>query len=114
MTSTYVQPGSTIDHVAGSAISSGDVVVIGNILGVAQVPIDYQAKGRKRSLRVGKVAETNIEGIEGQGGAAPVQAQVVDQAQGGLGAEQGAAGEDPFFGLRATGFDNAFIDHFEY
>lgn len=42
---------------------------VGNILGVAQVPIEYQAQGRKRSLRVGTVAATEIEAIEGQGGA---------------------------------------------
>lgn len=45
MTSTYVQPGATIDHVAASAISSGDVVVIGNILGVALADIASGATG---------------------------------------------------------------------
>lgn len=42
---------------------------IGNILGVAHVPIVYQADGRKRRLRVGGLAETEIEGIAGQSGA---------------------------------------------
>lgn len=42
---------------------------VGQILGVANAPIEYQAQGRKRSLRVGDVAEAEIEAIEGQAGA---------------------------------------------
>ena len=42
---------------------------VGNILGVKNVPIDYQAQGRHRSLRVGDVAEAEIDAIAGQGGA---------------------------------------------
>lgn len=42
---------------------------VGNILGVKSVPIDYQAQGKRRSLRLGDVAEAEIEAIDGQGGA---------------------------------------------
>lgn len=35
MTNKYIQPGKVIDHTAGSAISTGDAVVIGVLLGVA-------------------------------------------------------------------------------
>ena len=35
MTTNAVQPGNVIDYTAGSTIASGDVVVIGNIIGVA-------------------------------------------------------------------------------
>jgi hypothetical protein len=41
---------------------------IGKILGVRSVPIDYQAQGKKRSLRVGDVGEAEMEAIAGQGG----------------------------------------------
>jgi len=40
---------------------------IGEVLGVKSVPIDYQAEGRRRSVRVGSVAEADIEAIAGQG-----------------------------------------------
>lgn len=42
---------------------------IGNVLGVRNVAIDYHAQGKRRSLRIGNVAEAEIEAIEGQGGA---------------------------------------------
>ncbi len=42
---------------------------VGNILGVEHVPIEYKAQGKQRSLRVGDVAKTEIDAIEGQGGA---------------------------------------------
>lgn len=42
---------------------------IGNMLGVKSVAIDYQADGRKRSLKIGDVGQTEIEGIYGQGDA---------------------------------------------
>ena len=41
---------------------------IGNVLGVRSVAIDYQAQGKKRSLRINDIAEAEIEAIEGQGG----------------------------------------------
>ena len=42
---------------------------VGKILGLASTPIDYQAKGKQRSLKIPNVAEVSIEAIEGQGGA---------------------------------------------
>ena len=42
---------------------------IGDVLGIKSVPIEYAADGKKRSLKIGDVGETQIEAIEGQGGA---------------------------------------------
>ena len=42
---------------------------IGEVAGVSSVPIEYKAEGKRRSLKVGNVAEMDIEGIEGGGGA---------------------------------------------
>jgi hypothetical protein len=42
---------------------------IGEVLGVKSVAIDYQANGKRRSIRIAGVAEAEIEAIEGQGGA---------------------------------------------
>jgi hypothetical protein len=40
---------------------------IGEVLGVASVPIEYQAKGKHRSLKVGDVASAEIEAVGGAG-----------------------------------------------
>jgi hypothetical protein len=40
---------------------------IGEVLGVKAVPIEYRAEGTKRSVRVGTVAEAEIEALKGQG-----------------------------------------------
>jgi hypothetical protein len=55
---------------AGQAGGHPEVLAsfIGDVLGVASVPIDYQAAGRKRSLSIPKIADAEIEAIEGQGG----------------------------------------------
>ena len=45
MTTNAVQPGNVIDYTAGSTIASGDVVVIGNIIGVALGDIANGATG---------------------------------------------------------------------
>ena len=41
--------------------------LIGEVLGVQSVPIEYRAEGNRRSVRVGTVAEAEIEGLIGQG-----------------------------------------------
>ena len=43
--------------------------LIGEVLGVKPVAIQYSADGKKRSLRIPKIAEAEIEALEGQGGA---------------------------------------------
>jgi hypothetical protein len=43
--------------------------LIGEVLGVKAAPIEYRSEGRRRSLRLGAVAEMEIEGVPGQGGA---------------------------------------------
>ena len=45
MATNYVQDGVVVDHIAGSAISAGDVVVMGNIIGVALEDIANGAVG---------------------------------------------------------------------
>ncbi len=41
---------------------------IGEVLGVQSVPIEYRADGKRRSVRVGKVADATIQGLEGPAG----------------------------------------------
>lgn len=41
---------------------------VGNILGVASVPITYAGTGKQRSLSIPNIADVVIEAIEGQGG----------------------------------------------
>jgi len=43
--------------------------LIGEVMGVKAVPIEYSANGKQRSLRIPKVVEADIEALEGQGGA---------------------------------------------
>lgn len=43
--------------------------LIGEVMGVKAVPIEYAATGKQRSLRIPKIAEADIEALEGQGGA---------------------------------------------
>lgn len=40
---------------------------IGEVMGVKAVPIEYLADGRRRSVRVGNVAEVDIEALAGHG-----------------------------------------------
>lgn len=42
---------------------------IGQVLGVKTVPIEFQANGKRRSLRIPNVAEAEIEALSGQGDA---------------------------------------------
>lgn len=42
---------------------------IGEVAGVRQVPIEYKAEGRRRSVRVGNLGSAQIEAIAGEGGA---------------------------------------------
>lgn len=42
---------------------------VGELLGAHSVPIEFRAEGKKRSVRVGSVGESSIEGVAGQGGA---------------------------------------------
>jgi len=41
---------------------------IGEVLGVQSVRIEYRADSKRRSVRVGKVAEASIQGLEGPAG----------------------------------------------
>jgi len=45
------------------------VPLIGEVLGISSVPIEYQSNGKQRRLRVGDVAETEIEAIQDPNGA---------------------------------------------
>ena len=48
---------------------AGIASFVGTILGVKSVAIDYRAEGKTRSLRLGEVADMEIEAMPGQGGA---------------------------------------------
>lgn len=41
---------------------------IGEVAGIRNVPIAFQAEGRKRSIRIGDLGAVEIEAIEGEGG----------------------------------------------
>jgi hypothetical protein len=49
-------------HLAGLA------PLIGEVLGVKTAPIEYRSGGKRRSLRLGDVADAKIEGLRGQDG----------------------------------------------
>ncbi len=59
MTTKYVQPGEVIDYVAGSNIAVGQVVRIGNILGVALAAIASGATGSVQITGVFEVAKVS-------------------------------------------------------
>jgi hypothetical protein len=42
--------------------------LIGEVLGVKAAPIEYRSEGKRRTLRLGKVADAEIEGLPGQDG----------------------------------------------
>ena len=44
-TATFIHDGKAIDYTPGSAVSAGDVVVQGELVGVAKVPIAANALG---------------------------------------------------------------------
>jgi hypothetical protein len=43
--------------------------LIGEVMGVKAVPIEFSASGKERSLRILQIAEVDIEALGGQGGA---------------------------------------------
>lgn len=42
--------------------------LIGEVLGVRAVPIEYRAEGKRRSVHIGSVAEAEVEALTGQNG----------------------------------------------
>lgn len=58
MTRKYVQDGHVLDHTAASAISSGDVVAMGNLVGVALADIASGATGSVQIDGVFTLAKT--------------------------------------------------------
>jgi hypothetical protein len=59
---TQIFSGQAGGHLAGLA------PLIGEFLGVKAAPIEYRSEGKRRSLRVGDVADAEIEGLPGQDG----------------------------------------------
>jgi hypothetical protein len=59
---TQIFSGQAGGHLAGLA------PLIGEVLGVKTVPIEFRSEGKRRSLRLGAVAEMEIEGVPGQDG----------------------------------------------
>jgi hypothetical protein len=60
---TQIFSGQAGGHLAGV------VPLIGEVLGVKAVPIEYRSEGRQRSLRLGDIGDAEIEGLPGQHGA---------------------------------------------
>ena len=59
---TQIFSGQAGGHLAGL------VPLIGEVLGVKAAPIEYRSEGKRRSLRLGEVADAEIEGLPGQDG----------------------------------------------
>ena len=59
---TQIFSGQAGGHLAGLA------PLIGEVLGVKAAPIEYRSEGKRRSMRLGDVAEAEIEGLAGQDG----------------------------------------------
>ena len=59
---TQIFSGQAGGHLAGLA------PLIGEVLGVKAAPIEYRSEGKRRSLRLGDVADAEIEGLPGQDG----------------------------------------------
>ncbi|QRM19555.1 DUF2190 family protein [Dechloromonas sp. TW-R-39-2] len=69
MTSKYVQPGNVLDYTAGSAVTNGQVLLVGKRLAVALVAIAAGA--------VGSVAVTGVYAIAKKAGDAPAQGDLL-------------------------------------
>ena len=59
---TQIFSGQAGGHLAGLA------PLIGEVLGVKAAPIEYRSEGKRRSLRLGDVADAEIDGLCGQDG----------------------------------------------
>ena len=59
---TQIFSGQAGGHLAGLA------PLIGEVLGAKAAPIEYHSEGKRRSLRLGKIANAEIEGLPGQDG----------------------------------------------
>ena len=59
---TQIFSGQAGGHLAGVA------PLIGEVLGVKAVPIEYRSEGKRRGLRMGEIADAEIEGLPGQDG----------------------------------------------
>lgn len=68
MTTKYVMSGDVIDYVAGSAVSSGEVLLIGTRIGVALANIAAGATGAVRVLGIFNIAKLSTD-VVAQGAA---------------------------------------------
>jgi hypothetical protein len=59
---TQIFSGQEGGHLAGLS------PLIGEVLGVKAAPIEYRSEGKRRSLRLGDVADAEIDGLPGQDG----------------------------------------------
>ena len=59
---TEIFSGQAGGHLAGLA------PLIGEVLGVKAAPIEYRSEGKRRSLRLGDIADAEINGLPGQDG----------------------------------------------
>lgn len=61
MTTKYVMSGDVIDYVAGSAVTSGQVLLIGTRIGVALAAIASGATGAVRMLGIFTIAKLSTD-----------------------------------------------------
>jgi hypothetical protein len=68
---TPAQKGALTEIFGGQAGGEPSALapLIGKVLGVKSAKIEFKAEGKRRSLRIPRVAEMRIEAIKGQGGA---------------------------------------------
>jgi hypothetical protein len=59
---TQIFSGQAGGHLAGLA------TLIGEVMGVKTAAIEYRAEGKRRSMRLGDIAEAEIDGLPGQNG----------------------------------------------
>lgn len=64
---SYYADGDKLDHTPGSAVAAGDIVVLGNLVTVAERPIAANELGAVlvKGLVTGPVAATGITGAQG-------------------------------------------------
>ncbi len=92
-TATYIQDGLNIDHTPGSALAAGDVVVIGDLIGIAKVDIPANTLGALATTGVFDVPKT-----AGVGEAIPAGAKVYWDVADQVAKEDAEAGANKYLG----------------
>ena len=59
MTATFIQRGDSIDHVPEEDIAAGQIVVIGDLVGIAMLDIDLEFRKGILFVRLGGTLDVN-------------------------------------------------------